>query len=63
MIPEYQINEITIDLMRRRTEIEHGTMDFLLISMFQHFKEQGYDSSNLGLSALSGVGETKNLLA
>jgi phosphatidylglycerol lysyltransferase len=58
IIPEYQINEITIDLMRRRTEVEHGTMDFLFISMFQHFKELGYDGFNLGLSALSGVGQT-----
>lgn len=59
VVPEYQINEITIDLMRHRTEIEQGTMDFLFLSMFQHFKERGYDGFNLGLSALSGVGETK----
>jgi phosphatidylglycerol lysyltransferase len=57
VIPEYQFNEITIDLMRRRTEVEQGTMDFLFTSMFQHFKERGYDTFNLGLSALSGVGE------
>lgn len=59
VVPEYQLNEITIDLMRKRTEVESGTMDFLFISLFQHFKEQGYDSFNLGLSALSGVGEQK----
>jgi phosphatidylglycerol lysyltransferase len=58
VVSEYQINEITIDLMRRRTEIEHGTMDFLFISMFEYFKERGYDGFNLGLSALSGIGET-----
>ena len=58
IVPEYQINEITIDLMRHRTEVESGTMDFLFISMFQHFKELGYDGFNLGLSALSGVGGT-----
>lgn len=46
-----QINEITIDLMRHQAEIENGTMDFLFISMFQHFKEQGYDRFNLGLAA------------
>lgn len=56
IIPEYQINDATIDLMRRRKEIEHGTMDFLFLSLFQHFKEQGYSGFNLGLSALSGVG-------
>ncbi|AFY77777.1 hypothetical protein Ple7327_2484 [Pleurocapsa sp. PCC 7327] len=58
VVPEYQINEITIDLMRRRAEVEHGTMDFLFISMFQHFKERGYDGFNMGLSALAGIGET-----
>lgn len=41
IVPEYQINEITIDLMRHRTEVESGTMDFLFISMFGHFKELG----------------------
>ncbi|MBD1911838.1 phosphatidylglycerol lysyltransferase domain-containing protein [Leptolyngbya sp. FACHB-8] len=59
VITEYQHNDITIDLMRRRIEIEHGTMDFLFTSMFQHYKERGYDGFNLGLSALSGVGQTE----
>ena len=58
VVPEYQLNEITIDLMRRCQEVEHGTMDFLFLSMFQYFKAQGYDGFNLGLSALSGLGKT-----
>ena len=58
IIPEYQRNEITIDLMRHLAEAEKGTMDFLFISMFERFKQQGYESFNLGLAALSGVGET-----
>lgn len=60
VVSEYQKNEITIDLMRRRTEIEKGTMEFLFVSMFQHFQQLKYDGLNLGLSALSGVGETQN---
>jgi phosphatidylglycerol lysyltransferase len=59
IVSEYQLNEITNDLMRHCKSIENGTMDFLFISMFQHYKEQGYDSFNLGLSALVGVGETQ----
>lgn len=59
-IPEYQRNELTIDLMRRRHAIENGTMEFLFASMFQWARERGYDSFNLGLSALSGVGEKQN---
>lgn len=57
LAPEYQRNEITIDLMRHRHQIKNGTMEFLFISMFQWAKERGYDAFNLGLSALSGVGE------
>ena len=57
IIPEYHRNEITIDLMRHLSEAERGTMDFLFISMFETFKRQGYDSFNLGLAALSGVGD------
>ena len=56
-VPEYQADEITVDLMRRRHEIENGTMEFLFVSLFQWAKAQGYQGFNLGLSALSGVGE------
>ncbi|MBD2519724.1 bifunctional lysylphosphatidylglycerol flippase/synthetase MprF [Nostoc sp. FACHB-973] len=59
VVGEYQKKEITIDLMRRHKEVENGTMEFLFISMFQHFKLLGYDNFSLGLSALSGVGETQ----
>lgn len=57
IISEYQRREITIDLMRHLPDVEHGTMDLLFVSMFEHFK-LGYDSFNLGLAALSGVGST-----
>ena len=56
-VPEYQLNEISVDLMRKRREIENGTMEFLFVSMFQWAKAQGYQRFNLGLSALSGVGD------
>ncbi len=57
IISEYQRSEATIDLMRRRREIEPGTMDFLFTSLFQWAREQGYETFNLGLSALAGIGE------
>lgn len=60
LVSEYQANEVTIDLMRHRREIENGTMEFLFISLFQWAKAHGYCSFNLGLSALSGVGEHTN---
>ncbi|MCB8979366.1 MAG: flippase-like domain-containing protein [Ardenticatenaceae bacterium] len=58
IIPEYARNEIGIDLMRRRHEMENGTMEFLFGSLLLWSKEQGYDTFNLGLSTLSGVGES-----
>ncbi len=59
IIPEYQLNEITIDLMRKLEGAEHGTIEFLFISLFGHYKELNYDSFNIGLSALSGLKENQ----
>lgn len=57
ILPEYQNNEVGIDLMRHRQESEHGLMDYLFTSLFQWAIEQDYSTFNLGLSALSGIGE------
>ncbi|MBE9047272.1 bifunctional lysylphosphatidylglycerol flippase/synthetase MprF [Pleurocapsales cyanobacterium LEGE 10410] len=59
IIPEYQLNEITIDLMRKLNDTEHGVMEFLFVSLFQHYKELNYDGFNLGLSALAGLKENR----
>jgi phosphatidylglycerol lysyltransferase len=58
IVPEYQRNEVTIDLMRYRPGGEKGTMDFLVARLLDWAKEKGYATFNLGLSALSGVGES-----
>jgi len=57
LVPEYQKNEVTIDLMRHSRDSEHGTMEFLFVKMLLWAKENGYDSFSLGLSAIVGVGE------
>jgi phosphatidylglycerol lysyltransferase len=57
VVNAYQSKDVTVDLMRRRSEVPPGTMDFLFVAMFEHFKAQGYEGFNIGLSALSGVGE------
>jgi phosphatidylglycerol lysyltransferase len=57
VVPEYRRSEIAVDLMRRRREAEPGTMDFLFVALFQWARGQGYAAFNLGLGALSGVGE------
>jgi len=60
LIREFQKNELTIDLMRRRAEVESGTMDFLFVSLLEWAKAQGFETFNLGLSPLAGVGEKED---
>jgi phosphatidylglycerol lysyltransferase len=60
VVNPYQSKNATVDLMRRRTEAPPGTMDFLFTGMFEHYKAQGYAGFNIGLSALSGVGDVDN---
>jgi phosphatidylglycerol lysyltransferase len=50
---------VGVDLMRRRAEVENGTMECLFASMLQHCQELGYEEFDLGLSALAGVGEAQ----
>ena len=57
LVTEFQANEIAVDLMRYLRQSESGLMDFLFVSLFQWARAQGYATFNLGLSALSGVGE------
>jgi len=56
VVPGYRSNQITIDLMRHCKGMVNGTMDALFCTLFQHFKDRGFEGFNLGLSALSGVG-------
>ncbi len=58
IIPEYQRNEASVDLMRHLPEAEKGSMDFLFVSLIEWAREKGYATFNVGLSSLSGVGES-----
>lgn len=60
LVTEFQADEISVDLMRYLQHGESGLMDFLFVSLFQWAREQGFATFNLGLSALSGVGEQSN---
>lgn len=55
IVTEYQLNEITIDLMRKLNDAEPRVMEFLFVCLFQHYQKLELDSFNLGLSALSGL--------
>ncbi|MFH0756758.1 MAG: phosphatidylglycerol lysyltransferase domain-containing protein [Bacteroidota bacterium] len=54
LIPETNKTEGTYDLIRRAEDAPNGSVDFLLIEMFDYFKSMGYSSFNLGMAALSG---------
>jgi phosphatidylglycerol lysyltransferase len=57
LVPEYQKNETGLDLMRRRREVENGTMELLFSSLLEWAKAQGYATFSMGLAALTGIGE------
>jgi len=57
LVPEYTLNEVSVDLMRHRNNVVPGTMDYLFVALFEWARERGYTTFNLGLSSLSGIGE------
>lgn len=57
---EFCRNEATIDLMRRRASVENGTMEFLFASLFEWAKGAGYETFNLGVSPLAGIGHSSS---
>ncbi|MBZ0186761.1 MAG: phosphatidylglycerol lysyltransferase domain-containing protein, partial [Candidatus Obscuribacterales bacterium] len=56
-VKSYAPGEASIDMMRHGTDIPNGSMDFLFARLFEQLKEEGYERFNLGLAALSGVGD------
>ncbi|QDQ01540.1 bifunctional lysylphosphatidylglycerol flippase/synthetase MprF [Lysinibacillus fusiformis] len=60
LMPMYDNGEkISADLMRYNPGAPSGTMDFLLLSLFEWAKEEGYRVFNLGMSPLSNVGQSR----
>ncbi|MBX9694939.1 MAG: phosphatidylglycerol lysyltransferase domain-containing protein, partial [Cyanobacteria bacterium] len=54
-VRSYRKQEASIDMMRHRTEVPNGTMDFLFWQLLLELHSEGYKTFNLGLAALSGV--------
>ena len=59
IIEGFPANEVTVDMMRHRSQAEGGQMDFLFVSLFEWARGAGYERFNFGLSALSGIGEKR----
>lgn len=60
IIPDYVKGEGTYDLIRKTLDAPNGVMDFLLVEMFNYFKEQGLVAANLGFAPLAGIDEAKS---
>ena len=58
VVTGFNSNEMAVDLMRHRRYSEKGIMDFLFISLFEWSRTQGCERFDIGLSALSGIGES-----
>ncbi|MFC0301348.1 bifunctional lysylphosphatidylglycerol flippase/synthetase MprF [Virgibacillus soli] len=60
IMPVYQANIISIDLMRYVSGAPSGTIDALFIYLLQWAKEQPYQYFNLGMAPLSNVGQQEH---
>jgi phosphatidylglycerol lysyltransferase len=56
-VPSYRKGETTIDLMRHRINAPNGVMDYLLVRLFLHEKERGFQRFNLGMAPMAGFQE------
>lgn len=61
IIPDYASEEGTYDLIRKKNSAPNGAMDALLITLFEHFKQEGIRFVNLGMAPMSGITKVHNL--
>jgi phosphatidylglycerol lysyltransferase len=61
IIPDYAKDEATYDMIRKSNEAPNGVIDFLLVKMFEHFKESGFRRVNMGLAPMAGLEKTENI--
>lgn len=52
-------NTVSIDLMRLKPNLQAGLIDFLILSLIDWAKEQGYDRFNMGMAPLANVGMSR----
>ncbi len=63
LIDSANAREVTIDLMRRRTDAPNGIMDYLFVKAFLFAKERGYERFNLGMAPMAGFQEREEASA
>jgi phosphatidylglycerol lysyltransferase len=57
LMPVYDKETISIDLMRYKKNLPNGTMDMIFLSLMEYAKEQNYQWFNLGMAPLANVGK------
>lgn len=61
LMPNYDQNIMTIDLMRYDTDMNvNSMMDYLFLNLFIYAKDEGFKYFNLGMAPLSNVGIYKS---
>lgn len=61
VIPDYAPGEATYDLIRNAKGAPNGVIEFLMAELFFYLKAEGYKSVNLGLVAMAGIENGKNI--
>jgi phosphatidylglycerol lysyltransferase len=57
LVPSFRKGESTSDLMRHRTDVPNGVMDYLFVSLFAQERERGFERFNLRMAPMSGLEE------
>jgi phosphatidylglycerol lysyltransferase len=60
LVPPYDPETATVDLMRRGSDPSNGLMDYLFAKAFLDLKGQGYRRFSLGLAPLAEFGESES---
>jgi phosphatidylglycerol lysyltransferase len=60
IIPDFAENEGTYDLLRKTADAPNGVVDFILVELFNYFREKGIRYVNLGFAPMSGIDEPTN---
>ena len=61
IIPDYEKEEGTYDLIRTTKDAPTGIIYFLLIELFEWLKQQGIYKVNMGMVAFAGIKNPKNM--
>ena len=57
VIPDFNRNEGTYDLLRKTEDAPNGIMDYIIIELFKYFKSKGLQYINLGFAPMSGIND------